>query len=1009
MPLVRDVSLSESEPETVGLIRDVTKNAPIGLVRDISETQEPVLRIPTEPTMAQKIAMHPVTEAVVEGIGGVVEPPLSIVSGMIGSAISGLYGIARSWPGGKSPEEGMAKIQNFLMYQPQTGLGKQMTRAAMLPFDLLHKAGQAVGDETLKKTGMPKVAAFLASAVEALPIFIPIAKGVAKGKLSHIEAARRSPAWENISTDFKKLSQEEKMSAIDELSSKYRELSRHEKGGKAGVALMREIDALESGERLNWYERELPEEPIAPPKPEVVEATEGAAKTIVSERSKARKLWEKFRNLWDVEVRFTSIKDMPAPRTGRAAKGYYSMWDAHMERGYHRLGEIAKALDYDKTRLSKIVLNHETPKLMDALSPNERAMYEPAVNLIEEYFQFYRDQYAKRGVKLDFKERIIGEIEQLIKDAESPKDKAELDMLRQEAEEMNFTHIPSAFWFAKKAGEDPAGARAVLKFLFKQKRKTFKIQDLVDSGIISESDVNIGQVIGSYSRRVGRDMATLDLVNEAIKEGLASRSPKPGYIKLAAYDAPAFAKWHLHPVLADYVKRLSGPGLDLGPLNKWMSTTKMTAFINPFFLPMYDLYQNAMLVGVINFPRTAPAMVRGIRHAIKRTPEYYEAMENYLSSQPYNNPFNSHMAMIDWVQKRPGQRVIMSALEMLYPKEFGRFGQKTIPKWAYEDIRKIYNASWYIAWEMDKAIRMGTYEYLRKRGFSPKEAAEFAARGHGDYASVPPGTRRAFNIPLFTPTFKIIMGKFYLDMLKGAAKYGWNFGGLRKKLDPKTKLFAGAAVGTAIINIARNISIEQFLGFDEDEFGRRYVKTVRTPDGPKELVLTTADPSNMFHKYILRGKSAFFDPAVDNRLLRFFEMNKWELHPVWRTAWEIVANKGSDGGPIYHPDDSPLTFGKKVAWYGTSNIVRLFQIFEQRPRDKKARELFARETNQLLEIATYPFVFKYLRSDEDVRRSYQIKQIMKRRKSSLWKNDWNLEREKEAMKKIMEIIGEKEK
>ena len=94
---------------------------------------------------------------------------------------------------------------------------------------------------------------------------------------------------------------------------------------------------------------------------------------------------------------------------------------------------------------------------------------------------------------------------------------------------------------------------------------------------------------------------------------------------------------------------------------------------------------------------------------------------------------------------------------------------------AAEDI---YSLSWNWAWKGDRLIRLTAYNEMLGRGFEPREAAQIVAKTHGDYAGVPPATRKKANLLFFTPTFQIAMTKLYADNFKGVGN--WMRNGLKQ-------------------------------------------------------------------------------------------------------------------------------------------------------------------------------------------------------------------------------------
>jgi len=700
--------------------------------------------------------------------------------------------------------------------------------------------------------------------------------------------------------------------------------------------------------------------------------TQNAYNKIIRELPRLKKMGQQIYDLIDVEAKW---RREGKPETGFAIKNIFSQRALHEEYALRYARDIAKDTKFNKEGMSRVAL------LAEQKNPKYQVGEEglkTAVEKAQRYFEAYQREYAKRGVKVDFKQRIINEIEELLTIAEKPADIAGLQQALKAAKEMKFVHIPSAIWFKDFVGKDPAGAKSVLNLLVAQPRKSLNIQSLIDRKIIKPEDVNIVDIVASYGRRAGKDFAILDTVRAAEKEGLAVKGEREGFVP-ASHRAPILKGYQVHPLLADWIWEMTSPKVDVMNLfEKGLSVTKMSAFYNPLFLPMYDTVQGAML-GSLRSIKTPKYVMQGIKDCWKKTPEYYESLNHGLASKPFNNPLTSYTRMTANAKHSQIGMIATRLLESVLP---------------HKAIQNIYNASWHIAWELDKTMRQISYRYLRDKGFSPKEAAQIAAKYHSDYASVPPKTRKVLNHIFFTPTFKITMGKLYGKMISNAVRASGGraitdmyrgLAGKEKlgKLTPAQKKYAGGIVATAAILYGWDMYWKS-QGFEADEWGRRYVKKVDTQEGKKELVMTWSNPANMFLKYGYRVQAAF-KPDVPKPWVQLLVTNKWEFHPIWRTGYEIINNDNGRGDRIYsefEPDSQKI---KKSAIYATTHIIALLGLMDKDPSDVTARQQFKKEVGQVIEMATRPFTFKYMRSPEEKRKIYKINSIMKRFKQEIFR------------------------
>ncbi|GAH86204.1 unnamed protein product, partial [marine sediment metagenome] len=229
-------------------------------------------------------------------------------------------------------------------------------------------------------------------------------------------------------------------------------------------------------------------------------------------------------------------------------------------------------------------------------------------------------------------------------------------------------------------------------------------------------------------------------------------------------------------------------------------------------------------------------------------------------------------------------------------------------------IPMLYTASWHTAWKLDETVRMMTFNMLQDQGYSDREAGQLAALYHSDYASCPPRTRKALNKVFFTPTFKITMGKLYLNMLEGSIKVVTK----GKSATQKEKNLARGALIALGILMGRKLYM-QSKGFTETELFRKYVKDTETDEGMKEDVVTFSDPFNIPFRYLGRVKGAF-KPQTTNVAEKLLQVVKWDLHPIHRVAIDVVDNYN---GTVYNPYDDSKDIAKDIAIYTTGEFVRI--------------------------------------------------------------------------------------
>lgn len=101
------------------------------------------------------------------------------------AGIAGLGAVATNAIGmtDANPGDVVHKVAGALTYKPQTESGSHLTNVAMYPFEKLQEGGQYVGGKTLDATGSPALATAVDTAVNALPMVLPVKASRPKGVL----------------------------------------------------------------------------------------------------------------------------------------------------------------------------------------------------------------------------------------------------------------------------------------------------------------------------------------------------------------------------------------------------------------------------------------------------------------------------------------------------------------------------------------------------------------------------------------------------------------------------------------------------------------------------------------------------------------------------------------------------------------------------------------------------------------------------------------------------------
>ena len=631
-----------------------------------------------------------------------------------------------------------------------------------------------------------------------------------------------------------------------------------------------------------------------------------------------------------------------------------------------------------------------------------------------------------RGFYEGLREKISNELDK----ASKYNDIDRVTVLEQELKDLEGSHfvsIPAMVYFESLRSRDPDKARRLLLYNARRRRKTRHIADLLlavdekGNPIIGLEDVDIVEILAHYGRRYGRDVAVSNVVLAAVQDGVARYIGNPDNPGVAAKiqkiigegifthpprTALAFRGFVIKPIVRDWIdERMFYEGRGTW-LEKTISWTKMAQFTNPFFLGMYDMVQHTMRFGP-NVFRAFKYLRIARKHILNQTEEFKSFHTNAGSSKPYASPYESFQDDINRMKKgflfyNVLEVFDLATLKMGLSEAPGRLVEYVKRSTDFKAnklapiatlLKTAYTISWNTAWQLDELVRVATYLRLRDKGMSQQSSAQMTATFHGDYANVPASTRRFLNYFLFTPTFKIAMGRLYYKQLEGAIKTSLGKGGENERG------YAMGLIWTLGIIAAFDLAMKG-LGWEPEEFGYKYKRIVEDEEGnTKELIWSFSNPANLWLKFLHRARVAFGEQQLRPAALDFALRNKWEIHPLWRISTEVLTNKSSQGNEIYSPFDDPATqFGKSLLYWSTHIIRMLGIIVEEGGKialgvpplgeslgieDEEARKLFGKEVKELfgsevgktIEVVSKPFTFKYLRSSKNKRAAFEIYEL----------------------------------
>jgi hypothetical protein len=455
-------------------------------------------------------------------------------------------------------------------------------------------------------------------------------------------------------------------------------------------------------------------------------------------------------------------------------------------------------------------------------------------------------------------------------------------------------------------------------------------------------------------------------------------------------------RWH--PALANYIDKqlLSRGGGWFNPtLSKVFTYTKLFQFYNPFFLPMYDTYQS-FWTGALTAPKKTPvAIYRAFKSMAKKDQHYWDAGFWGAFSTPFTPTFKEVDKITqNMINKNP---LVRNLKRYINP----------------------YHLSWDIAWTGDNFIRMITYHHYLQKGFSPMEAAQLTAKPHGDYASIPPKTRVALNKILFTPSFRISMMAAQSEMMTGLAKLiakekktipikkvKGKDGSTWEEPDYKSKKYkkAMARIGAGVVG---SLLLQEYvmhqLGFETDQWGLKYTKRATIDGEEKELVVHLTNPANVFLRYFHRYKG-WWDSKNPDKWVDLVNRARWELHPMWQLAYELLSNQGVSGEPIARRGVDPdWKVGLDMLEYATKRIFRLSEAIwgmEEGGDRMKARKALVKDLGAF-GVVLNGLALPYVRNTKEKRLMYEYNRLKRLLNFYEREKPWKTE---EAMNKAMDHV-----
>jgi hypothetical protein len=708
-----------------------------------------------------------------------------------------------------------------------------------------------------------------------------------------------------------------------------------------------------------------------------------------------------------------------AAETGFHLKNIHSVQDLYTEWGLRAARQMTKVKKPEGVDFADATLVSERPSLLKNYNEDQQTWLRQTTKMWEDLRDKMFQEYEQRGLLskpwpdsfINRQKDQIRKLRDLIKGEKNPATKAmlnqqvnDLQAIIKLVEDTKYTPI-SAAWFYSQDQTNPASLIKTLKILNAIKRETPTLKFLLDQGLITREQADLRDVTAQYMRRVGKDFGLDNLLKAALKDGLIKKGYFEGWGTLPVSKYPVLRGYSINPHFQEVLEahlesgRRPGPAASVGrAIEQGLHLVKAFQFINPLMLPGYDVHQGIMIGTMTREGATAlagaaaglqiagptglvvGAFVGGVagmglhtkvwkkawKSVIQKDSAFKEAMENGLASKPFSLNFDDVSRQLAII-KDPFMGRLLEAAK-----------QPPIGL-----LKELYAPMWNAAWWGSDLIRMVSYHHLRDNGYSAREAAQLAAKAHGDYAGIPPQTKRVLNALFFTPSFEIAMGKWYASMLasyyKAARKMFETTGKINERWGrvPKSiKAMMAGVVALAVVNFASDYNMKQ-MGYEPVPgfWGLKYRRKIQTKEGEKEMVVTLSSPSNRVLQYYSLAQRMFDPTTTDPVIARILQATKFKFHPVWRVGAELAWNQGPDGEPIYNAFDSSHDRNLAILRHVTRSSIRLYGMFDAHEVNQEQEAEIRKSMGEVVYWGLRPFTFSYLRGNADQRAAAKINNI----------------------------------
>jgi len=479
-----------------------------------------------------------------------------------------------------------------------------------------------------------------------------------------------------------------------------------------------------------------------------------------------------------------------------------------------------------------------------------------------------------------------------------------------------------------------------------RKRKGVKfLKEYLEEGLIKPEDIQFTKLVTEALQDHYIKLAYNDLYNFGKARGLIKKSNK-SLRKRGWYTAreigivaPELKHQLIHPMFASGLKELKDikRGSRGSLLRQFLGAVKVSQFIKPQIILVYDLVQSAMKgMYSLNPIKEIRYIAQAYNDVLTQNERYHELNEKNLYQFPYETPKAARDEQINMMVRRITTEI---------PDWVKKLEKITNMSWAKGDIsaldilmapiRTLSNITWF----GDKILRTASVYAMEADGTPRDEAIQASAKGHAAYSEIAQKFKKDVGFFLFVYSFRVLMpmemAKIITEPVRGVLDAKTKG---EKIPDYKKKRWAKSIIATLLMPIL----IDQYMkarGFEKDKAFWKWKKEVVLPNGRRAEIVVGLNfilnmPIKWWHRLTARNPITPHNQILTN-VTNFLQ---WEVNPLWRVLfWDIAKNKRSFGNKdfAYNPNDPPLEQLRQISTYSFGSLFRFWGSMSEKITDGK--------------------------------------------------------------------------